>query len=105
MRLVTMTAIATVLAGVPACSVMQQPADPAVVKRIVAICTTSGFFKVVNGTIALAYPPAQIPAQILDYGIDQVCTDPERFASDISTVEWLLKNMPRRPLVVGEGRR
>ena len=105
MRLLTMTALAAVLAGVAACSVVRQPADPAVVNRIVAICTTSGFFKVVNGTIALAYPPAQIPAQILDYGIDQVCMHPERFASDISTVEWLLKNMPRPPLVVGEGGR
>ena len=41
-----------------------------------------------------AQPPLR-PAKLLDYGIDQVCTNPERFASDVSTVEWLLRNMPK----------
>jgi hypothetical protein len=74
--------------------VQRQPSDPAVAERITAICMASGFFKAVNGVLVVAYPPALIPAQIANYGIDQVCADPERFSSDVSTARWLIHNMP-----------
>ena len=86
-----LSALFTTAALLTAC-VAPQPADPAVVVKITRICMASCFFHVVNGGLALVYP---VPALLLDYGIDQVCMNPERFASDVTTVEWLLKNMPR----------
>jgi hypothetical protein len=80
-----------------ACSnVTPQPANPSVTAKIVHICTASGFFKVINGIVVLAYPVSATPIAILNAGIDKVCTNPEKFSSDLSTVDWLLKNMPRR---------
>jgi hypothetical protein len=87
-----LSALAVTAALLTAC-VAPQPADPATVAKITRICMASGFFHLVNGGLALVYP---VPARLLDYGIDQVCMNPERFASDVSTVEWLLKNLPSR---------
>lgn len=75
-------------------NITPQPADPKVVQRIENVCMASGYFKFVNGALALAYPPAAVPAQIFNRGIDQVCGDPVKFAGDVSTVEWLVRNMP-----------
>ncbi len=96
MRLLSsITALSLVLTGCvsppPA-----QPPNPNVTKRIVEICTHSGFFKVVNGIVSTAYPAAGLPVSLLDMGIDKVCMNPEKYSSDISTVEWLLRNMPRQ---------
>jgi hypothetical protein len=66
--------------------------DPAVTARIVAVCTDSGLFKVINGTVAAFVPQATLPVALVNAGIDQVCTHPETFAADASTVEWLIKN-------------
>jgi hypothetical protein len=74
----------------------QQPADPAVVARIERVCQDSGLFKVINGVVVLAVPAASIPVALLNAGVDQVCMNPERFASDISTVQWLVKNLHKR---------
>jgi hypothetical protein len=73
-----------------------QPADPAVVQRIVAACTQSGLFKLAGGVAAIAVPAATLPVAVVNAGVDKVCADPERFAGDVSTVEWVVKNLPRR---------
>ncbi len=75
-----------------ACGPMQ-PADPAVTARIVAACTASGLFKAVDGAVAMAVPAAALPVMVVNAGVDIVCRDPSRFAADISTVEWVVKNL------------
>lgn len=76
------------------CSAVQrQPADPGVVTRIESICMSTGLFKFVDGVIALAVPIASVPIALINAGVDQVCMDPERFASDKATVKWLIKNI------------
>jgi hypothetical protein len=78
-----------------ACGPMQ-PADPAVTARIVAACTQSGLFKAVDGAVTVALPAAALPVMVINAGVDIVCANPERFAADISTVEWVVRNLPRR---------
>ena len=73
-----------------------QPPDPAVVQRILAACTQSGLFKLAGGALAIAVPASTLPLAVVNAGVDKVCADPERFAGDISTVEWVVKNLPRR---------
>lgn len=73
----------------------RQPANPDVVARIERICMSTGLFKLVDGAIALAVPVASIPIALINAGVDRVCMDPERFASDAATVKWLLKNLNR----------
>jgi hypothetical protein len=74
----------------------QQPADPTIVARIERVCQDSGLFKVINGVVVLAVPAASIPVALLNAGVDKVCMNPEKFASDISTVQWLVKNLHKR---------
>ena len=75
------------------CGTVPQPADPAVTQRIVAACMADGFFKMVGGRLVLAaVDPTRIAAPLIAAGVDIVCASPERFAGDISTVEWVLKN-------------
>ncbi len=76
------------------CSAVQvQPADPAMVARIVSACTASGLFKAVDGTLSAAVPAMALPAMVINAGIDIVCRDPARFAADLSTAEWVAKNL------------
>jgi hypothetical protein len=73
--------------------VQSQPADPAVARRIVAACTQSGLFKAADGALSAAVPAAALPVMVVNAGVDVVCRDPSRFAADISTVEWVVKNL------------
>jgi hypothetical protein len=75
------------------CPVDRQPADPATVSRIVAACTDSGLFKLAGGALEVAVPAATLPVAVVNAGVDKVCADPERFAGDVSTVEWVVKNL------------
>ncbi len=71
-----------------------QPADPDVVQRIVTACLASGLFKSgVGFGLSFAGPPGEIADRVISWGIDRVCADPVRFAGDISTVEWVVKNL------------
>ncbi len=83
--------LAVALAG---CSgIVTQPADPVMIARIVQACTASGLFKAVDGTLSAAVPAAALPVMVLNAGIDVVCENPARFAADISTAEWVAKNL------------
>lgn len=91
-------AVALALAGaalLSACAPMQ-PADPAVTARIVAACTASGLFKLVDGGVAAAVPAAALPVMVVNAGVDVVCADPARFSADLSTVEWVVRNLGQR---------
>jgi len=77
-----------------ACSGVQpQPADPAAVQRIVQACTASGLFKTVSGLALAAVPAGPLAASVLAAGVDRVCVDPNRFAADLSTAEWVARNL------------
>src|SRR5207248_7592102 len=84
------------LAGCQPPSQPPPPPDPAVVARIVRACTGSGLFKLAGGALEIAVPAAALPVAVVNAGVDKVCADPERFAGDVSTVEWVLKNLPHR---------
>jgi hypothetical protein len=49
-----------------------------------------------GGALEIAVPAATLPVAAVNAGVDKVCADPERFAADVSTEEWLLKNLPRK---------
>jgi hypothetical protein len=68
-------------------------ADPATVQRIVAACTNSGLFKLASGALDVAVPAATLPVAVVNAGVDKVCADPKRFADDVTTVEWVAKNL------------
>jgi hypothetical protein len=88
-------ALALLLAS---CSVVPQPADPATAARIIQACTASGLFKAVDGALSAAVPAAALPVMVVNAGVDVVCRDPNRFAGDISTVEWVVKNLAANKL-------
>jgi len=69
------------------------PPDPAVVQRILRACTASGLFKLAGGVLEIAVPTAALPGAVVDAGVEKVCADPQRFAGDVSTVEWVIKNL------------
>jgi hypothetical protein len=69
------------------------PPDPAVVERILRACTGSGLFKLAGGALEIAVPAAALPVAVVNAGVEKVCADPERFAGDVSTVEWVIKNL------------
>ena len=73
--------------------VASQPADPDTVQKIMQVCEYTGFFEFIGGAASLAVPYAALPIKIIDAGIDKVCMSPEKFASDISTVQWLIQNL------------
>lgn len=78
----------SVLPNIPA----QEP-NPQVVADITKACTMSGLFKLGTGIVASAVPAGALPAQVIDAGVDKVCADPTAFAKDVSTVEWVVKNL------------
>jgi len=69
------------------------PPDPAVVQRILRACTASGLFKLAGGALEIAVPAAALPVAVVNAGVEKVCADPQRFAADVSTVEWVVKNL------------
>ena len=77
-----------------ACGIEMQPADPAITARIVAACTADRVFVRVGGRLVLgAVDPTRVAAPLIAAGVDIVCADPERFSADISTAEWVAKNL------------
>jgi hypothetical protein len=88
-------AVVLSLMGCAGGTVPTQPADPKVVAEIVQACTGSGLFVAVNSlaTSAVPVPGLAIAGQLLDAGITQVCANPEMYAADVSTVEWVIKNL------------
>lgn len=88
--------VSALVLGLAGCGgVTMQPADPAVTQRIVQACTASGLFKAVDGALSAAVPAAALPVMVVNAGVDVVCRDPARFAGDVSTVEWVIKNLAR----------
>lgn len=86
--------VAGILAGCG--GVQMQPADPAVTARIVTACTADGVFKAVGGRLVLSMVPVPggaTAAQIVAAGVDRVCADPAAFSADLSTAEWVVKNL------------
>jgi hypothetical protein len=76
--------------------IVSQPANPNVTAEIVKACTMDGVFKNFGGRLVLSMVP--VPGvvtadQILAAGVDKVCMNPEAFSSDVSTVEWVIKNI------------
>ena len=61
--------------------------------RIVAACTDSGLFKLATGALEIAVPATTLPVAVINAGVEKVCADPQRFAGDVSTVEWVEKNL------------
>jgi hypothetical protein len=72
--------------------VASQPTDPKVAADIVKVCMASGFFKIVDGVVALAVPAAALPIALVNAGVDIVCKTPETHSADPSTIEWLVEN-------------
>lgn len=70
-----------------------QPADPAATARIVRACTASGLFKLADGFALSAVPGGPLAKTVIDAGVDRVCANPAAFAADISTAEWVVKNL------------
>jgi hypothetical protein len=68
-------------------------ADPATVQRIVAACTNSGLFKLAGGALEVAVPAATLPVAVVNAGVEKVCANPQQFADDVSTVDWVVKNL------------
>lgn len=93
-------AIVAPLLALGACSSLSaMPTVPAsdtarIEARIVSACVADGAFRpVVKAGVTIAVPVATVPLGILDAGIDIVCKNPERFANDIGTAEWVVKNI------------
>jgi hypothetical protein len=84
---------ALALAG---CAVQPQPGDPAVTARIAGACVDSGLFKIADGIVAAAVPAASLPIAVVNAGVDRVCANPAAFSADLSTVEWVAKNLGRK---------
>ncbi len=90
------TSCAALLMLAACAAVPMQPPDPAVTQRIAEACLGSGLFKVGVGLGLSLIPAGALPAQVIEAGVDRVCADPAHFAGDISTVEWVVRNMRSR---------
>lgn len=62
-----------------------------VVEKIGRACMSSGLFKVAGGVLVSFVPIATLPIALVNAGVDRVCADPTRFAFDVTTAEWLIK--------------
>ena len=74
-------------------TIQMQPADPVMVQRIVSACLQSGLFKAADGMVAAAFPVAALPIMLINAGVDRVCANPALFAADLSTAEWVVRNI------------
>lgn len=68
--------------------------------KIVKACAASGLFKpvelAVEGAIEAALPIAALPIAVVNAGVHLVCVNPHAWAHDISTVEWVVRNLRQR---------
>lgn len=58
--------------------------------RLVQACLASGLFKLVNGAVVMAVPPAALPANLANAEIDRVCADPALAARNIAQAEAVI---------------
>jgi len=67
--------------------------------KIVRACTASGLFRPAIRTgealLEAAVPIATVPVAVAEAGVHLVCAQPALFAHEISTVEWVVKNLAR----------
>lgn len=66
-------------------------------QKIVRACVASGLFQIPEALVEAAVPLSVLPIAVLNAGTHLVCADPHRFAGDISSVEWVAKNLPKKP--------
>ena len=85
-------ALAGALAACAGTTIPRQPTDPAVVQKIANACAVYQAAKLGAGIAAGLVPAAGSAIAIIEAFTDPVCADPTRFAGDIATVEWVLKN-------------
>ena len=85
-------ALAGALTGCAGTTIVRQPADPAVVQKIADACAVYQAAKVSTGIAAGFVPAAGSAIAIIEAFTDPMCADPAKFAGDIATVEWVVKN-------------
>jgi hypothetical protein len=64
-----------------------------VTRDIAATCLGSGLFKMADGAVARSMPAAELPIDVINAGVDVVCSRPDLFARDAATIEWLARNL------------
>lgn len=68
--------------------------------KISRACVASGLFKpaelAVEGLLEAALPIAALPIAVVNAGVHLVCANPHGWAHDISTVEWVVRNLRQR---------
>ncbi len=82
--------------GVNGCTVPLP--EPQIEAAIRTACVYSGLFEQVDafGTL-VPVPGVSFGIGLLNAGVDKVCSDPARYAGDISTIEWLLAQFRAHP--------
>jgi hypothetical protein len=85
-------ALAAMLAGCAVPGAPALPGDPIVRAKIVAVCAYSGLWQMVGNFAGLIpIPGITVAISLLNAGADRVCNNPDEFAQDASTVEWLIR--------------
>jgi hypothetical protein len=56
------------------------------------VCAATGLFRIGGDVIKVACPIAALPVAWVEAGVDEVCANPDVYAKQIGTVEWLIKN-------------
>jgi hypothetical protein len=85
-------ALAGALAACTGTTIVRQPADPTVIQKIAEACAIYQATKLAAGIAAGLVPMAGSAIGIIEAFTDPVCADPAKFAGDIATIEWVLKN-------------
>lgn len=93
MRLAPLVPAILLAGALSACAgVPKQPADPAVIQKITDACAV---YETAKAGIALAggiLPGGGTAIAVVEAFVDPVCADPAKFAGDLSTADWILKN-------------
>ena len=61
--------------------------------RIAETCLASGLFKLADGEIARAHPGAALTIEAVNAGVDIACAHPELVAADLSSIEWVAREL------------
>jgi hypothetical protein len=92
LALASALALAGALAACTGTAIVRQPADPTVMRKIAEACAIYQAAKLGAGIAAGLVPTAGSAIAIIEAFTDPVCADPAKFAGDIATIEWVLKN-------------